>query len=236
FKMIYVVIPAHNEEGRIGNVVRKCRKVLTKSKQQFKIIVFNDGSTDGTRDEALNAGAELLETPISMGKGNAIMRTLFFLMNSYSPKLDDIIVLMDGDGQHNPADLPEVLNALKDADMVVGARDLSVYPLYKRFGNFMISLLVSVLLFKRYHDVECGFRAFKWYVALELLRCINPQKYEIEAESIVAAHLLGFKIVEVPISSPVYHQSKGVGVITGLKNFYEAMKTWLKIKTGWLRR
>jgi glycosyltransferase involved in cell wall biosynthesis len=229
-KNIYVIIPAHNESKKIGDVVRRAYEALPKA----KVIVVDDGSSDATFINAQKAGAVMLKHTVNTGKGKSIMDAWFFLMNAYDPRPDDIIIHMDADGQHEPNNLKSLIELIdSDFDMAIGRRDLSKYPAYKRLGNIILSWTASVLAGQRVSDGESGFRAFNYYVMLDLMKVINPQGYELEIEINIATGMMGHKIGFVDVSEKSYR--KGVGLLSGVKNFYAGLKTWMKIKTGWLK-
>lgn len=129
------VIPAFNEEKTIGQVVRQTKQYVN------EVIVMDDHCTDDTREEALKARAMVRSTSNGRGAGKAIKTGIINALNVYIP---DAIVLLDGDGQHNPDDIPAMLSLLKDFDMVVTSRfmDKMMFtnmPLYRKVGIWAIT-------------------------------------------------------------------------------------------------
>ena len=116
---VLIIIPAFNEGGRVGPVVRGCLAAVPSA----DVLVVDDGSRDNTRAEARAAGAKVLKLPVNMGYGVALQTGYkYAVRNGY-----EIIGQIDGDGQHRPSDLPELLTALTSSgtDVVVGSRFLS---------------------------------------------------------------------------------------------------------------
>src|SRR5438067_9381499 len=111
---ILVVIPALNEESSVGDVIKQVADVLPHA----DIVVVDDGSTDRTREVAIGAGAEVISLPFNLGVGGALRAGFRYAVRyGYS-----VAVQVDADGQHDPAEIPTLLAALADGDLVIGAR------------------------------------------------------------------------------------------------------------------
>jgi glycosyltransferase involved in cell wall biosynthesis len=148
---ISVVLPARNEARAIGATLRGLREYLPEA----EIVVVNDGSADETAAVAKEAGADLIvSNPYSMGNGAAIKR-------GAKAASGDILVFMDADGQHDPADACLLLERLDDGyDMVVGARSpKSQASLGRRFANAIYNRLSSWVTGHRIEDLTSGYRA-----------------------------------------------------------------------------
>ncbi len=226
-QIVWGLITAKNEAKTIEDVVRRTKKYVN------QVLVVNDGSTDLTLPNAAAGGAVVISHPFNLGKGAAIRSGWLWLAWTQNLRPDDLIVSLDADGQHNPDDIPLLLNQIGKYDMVIGSRDLSPYPFYKRMGNKFLSGLASMLSKQGIKDGECGFRCMRYEILTDLLKVINAQYYEIEMEINVVAGQMGYKIGSVPVKSTMYR--KGVTFRSGIKNAYAGVKTWAKIKTGWLQ-
>jgi len=112
---VSVVIPALNEEGCVSETVKDVIDHLKKTNADFEVIVVDDGSSDKTRQRALEAGARILVHNKNMGYGKSIM-------DGISIALYDVIAIMDADGTYPAAMLPEMITAVNLHDMVIGAR------------------------------------------------------------------------------------------------------------------
>jgi glycosyltransferase involved in cell wall biosynthesis len=185
------VIPAYNEAKTIGEVVNATLS------HEDSVVVVNDQSTDATEELAYEAGADTLETQGKRGAGKAIRQGINFAIRQKS----DAIVLIDGDGQHNPNDIPDMLSLLKDFDVVITSRFmdrivLTNVPLYRKFGIWVITFAYNFLSRFKVKDSQCGLRAFK----AEVLDTMNLQEngFGYSTEMLVKARAMGFRIIEIP--------------------------------------
>jgi glycosyltransferase involved in cell wall biosynthesis len=148
-----IVVPAKNERAAIANVVAGIRQHA----QDAEIIVVDDGSTDSTGDLAASAGADLvIRNRYSIGNGGAIKKGV-------RAASGEILVLMDGDGQHAPADIPRLLSLLHDGyDMVVGARAVDSHASVARaLANGLYNTVASYVTGHAISDLTSGFRAVR---------------------------------------------------------------------------
>lgn len=149
---VSVVIPARNEAGSIGVIVSRIRELHP----QFEVIVVDDGSTDDTAGVAESAGATLISHPYSKGNGAAIK-------NGARAAKGDLLVFLDGDGQHEPQDIEKLLGKLDSGyDMVVGAREAKTHAsTMRRFANGFYNRLASFMTGCKIDDLTSGFRVVK---------------------------------------------------------------------------
>jgi glycosyltransferase involved in cell wall biosynthesis len=146
---VSVVVPAMNEAGAIGTVVRELSAVAA----WREILVIDDGSTDGTAAEAAAAGARVVRHPYNKGNGAAVKTGI-------RQAAGDYILIMDGDGQHNPADALRLVAPLGEYDLVVGARAADTQAsLLRRLGNGALNRLATFLTDRAIPDLTSGFRA-----------------------------------------------------------------------------
>lgn len=190
---IVAAIPAFNEEVPIGTVVLKARKFAD------EVVVVDDGSVDRTAEVAELAGARVISHPRNLGKGAAIRTALDYILRNGA----DIIVLHDGDMQHDPSDIPAVVAPILAgrADVVIGTRDLGAagMPRYRRLGARLLDHATSWATGrKELFDSQCGFRAFSRKAAEALL----PQRRGIgvESEMLIRSVAEGYRVEEVPVS------------------------------------
>jgi glycosyltransferase involved in cell wall biosynthesis len=222
---ILVVIPAHNEQGRIGEIVRAVKRVLPSA----KTLVVNDCSSDDTGHESVEAGADVVTHPINLGYGAALETGyLYALQYGY-----EFIVQMDGDGQHLPGEVPQVLAPVLggEADIVVGSRYLSSGNTYKtsfirKVGQHFFGMILSVITGYKITDPTSGFQ------------CLNRKAFELfsrgqfphdfpDADVLLMAHYAGFRVKEVPVV--MLGRSGGVSMHAGLKPLYYVIKMILSI-------
>jgi glycosyltransferase involved in cell wall biosynthesis len=189
---IVVVIPCYNEEIAIGSIV------LRSLKYAEKVLVIDDGSRDRTAEVARMAGAEVLVHGTNLGKGASI-RDAF----QYIKMKPDIVVLIDGDGQHNPDEIPILVKPIlsKEADIVNGSRFIAnkgnKVPLYRRFGQTVLTTMTNIGTKQKLSDSQNGFRAFSRNSFEHF--ALNQKGMAIESEMLIDAANANLKIVEVPI-------------------------------------
>lgn len=220
---IMVVIPAYNEEKNIYNVVQSVKN----NGLNVDVIVINDGSKDNTSFEAKKAGARVIELPQNVGIGGAVQTGyIYALYNNY-----DVVVQIDGDGQHNPKDLVKLIDTLEkgEADMVIGSRfvDKTDYKssAARKIGIKYFSRIVSALIGKDIFDTTSGYRAVNRNV-IELFSKYYPADYP-EVETIVYASKRGVKIKEVSVD--MQERQGGNSSITPIKAVYYMIKVTLAI-------
>lgn len=205
-----IVIPAYNEEKSVFSVVKKAKKYGT-------VIVVDDASLDDTAREAKRAGALVLQHPANRGLGASIRTGLQKALVIGS----DVIITMDADNQHDPADIPKFLSKISVGnELVLGERDLKKYPLVKKAGNFFLNIATNVVAGTSLKDTESGFRAFR-AEALGKMK-LKANRYEIAVDIVYEAGRNNLKTDNVPVRSPVY--VKGVGVFDGIRNFIYLLK------------
>ena len=203
---ILLVIPAFNEEPTLPAVVEKAKLYLP------DILVIDDGSEDATSLVSALAGAMTHRLPQNVGKGEALKTAFAYaLEHSY-----DWVFTLDGDGQHDPADIQNFLPLLENHDLVLGDRmaDSAKVPFLRRIANMTSSLVISVLSGQRIHDSQTGFRAYR----TGLLRQIRLQssRYDLESEVIIKASRKGFRIGHARIQT-IY-----AGEISRFRNFIDS--------------
>ena len=181
------VIPAHNEEDAIGDVVTRARRHLD------AVIVVDDGSRDATSDRARDAGAVVLRLDPNRGKGAALVHGL----NAACELGPEAIVTLDADGEHDPDAIPSLLSALEDADIALGHRE--VYRSGPRKLLNGLALFWFQLLDPAIKDTICGFRAFRTHVVPGLQN--DSGGFVFEHEVILRAILAGHRLAPVPIET-----------------------------------
>jgi glycosyltransferase involved in cell wall biosynthesis len=194
-----VIIPALNEEMRIGHIVSEARA------RGLDCIVVDDGSVDKTKDEAAREGADVIVHRKNHGKGMS-------LRDGFKRVLEgeyDYVITMDGDGQHHPDELEHFMKAScrSDTDLVLGNRmgDPKGMPLRRRATNWFMSSLISFMAGQSIPDTQCGYRLIKTKVLKAIP--LTTDKYEIESEVLIEAARAGFVIRSIPIKS-IYRGQK----------------------------
>jgi glycosyltransferase involved in cell wall biosynthesis len=225
------IVPAFNEAGMVGRVVRDLRRQAP----DFDVVVVDDGSTDATAAEAEAEGAEVIRHPFNLGIGGAMQSGYkYALASGY-----DVALQVDGDGQHKPEYIGEMLGALNTrgaADMVTGSRFLQdpgyKVPLGRRVGNLVFAVVLSRLVRQRITDPTSGFRMTNRR-GIELFARDYPHDYP-EVEAILMLHYHRLRIHEVPVRM----NARGFGrsSIDYPRSAYYMAKVLLAIFVGLFRR
>lgn len=187
--MISIVLPAKNESAAIGATVAGIRQYYPDA----EVIVVNDGSTDNTAEVSEEAGARVVHHPYSKGNGAAIK-------TGARAARGEIIVFMDADGQHDPADIARLLEVLEQGhDMVVGARQKgSQASLGRGLANGFYNKLASWMTGHRVEDLTSGFRAVRADKFREFLYLL-PNGFSYPTTSTMAFFRAGYSVAYVPI-------------------------------------
>lgn len=182
---LLAVIPARNEGPFIGEVARRARRHVD------DVVVIDDGSAD---DTAVRAPCRVVSLGHHHGKG-AALKVGFALAAGF-----DAVVTLDGDGQHDPDDVPALVGALERADLVLGVRARgAAMPPIRRLSNGSSAALVTLVTRRRLRDVHTGFRAIRSAV---LARVTSPEPgFEFEADFLLRAMAAGFRIAEAPVAT-----------------------------------
>ena len=210
---IIVAIPCFNEERSIGSVVLKTKKYVS------GVIVIDDGSTDATAEIAAAAGAEVYQHPQNRGYGAAIRSAIIKGRQLNA----DILVIIDGDGQHDSSDIPEVVKPIIEgkADVVVGSRFLGLGkkpPMFRRVGQHVLTIATNVGSKQAVSDSQSGFRAYS-SKALQVLN-LTEDGMSVSSEIQFAISKSGLRVAEVPINVSYVEKAKrnpvghGLGVLS----------------------
>ncbi|MEA1928356.1 MAG: glycosyltransferase family 2 protein [Candidatus Auribacterota bacterium] len=188
---ISVLIPAFNEDKYIADVVKEALRFVS------RVLVVDDGSSDQTVLVSKEAGAEVIPHRINRGKGAALRTGFEALLAEGS----EAIVVLDGDGQHDPEELPVFIKSAEasGAGIVLGNRlaDAAGMPRVRYWTNRSMSIMLSWLIRQKIPDSQCGYRLIRREV-LERLS-FTTENYDMESEMLILASRLGFKISSVPI-------------------------------------
>jgi glycosyltransferase involved in cell wall biosynthesis len=189
---ISVIIPAYNEAGAIGSVVQRVVNVLEASGLDAEILVVDDGSDDETGAIAEEAGAKVIKHPYNIGNGAAVKTGI---RNARG----DVLVMLDGDGQHSPEDIPRLLDELGTYDMVVGARASdSETGVHRDLANAIYNWFASYVCGRRIEDLTSGFRAIRAEIARGFVYLL-PNTFSYPSTITLAVVRSGYSLAYVPI-------------------------------------
>ncbi|MBI2861003.1 MAG: glycosyltransferase family 2 protein [Chloroflexi bacterium] len=188
---VIAAMPAFNEERYIGSMVLRTRQFVD------EVVVVDDGSADATAEIARLAGASVVRHETNRGYGAAIQSII-----AEARKRDaDVLLLIDADAQHNPAEIPSLVKPLLDGyDLVIGTRreQGENIPFYRRIGLKILRRSTNILSDAKLSDTESGFRGFS-RKAIAMLK-LRENGMAASAETVAEASRLGLRMTEVPIS------------------------------------
>ena len=214
---VAALIPCYFEAKRI-------RDVATRVKQQLDLVlVVDDGSTDGTETEAKAAGVEVVRHTVNQGKGAAIKTGLRALAERAGI---EYALVLDGDGQHAPEEIPRFLVAANEtqAPMLVGNRmsDTKKMPFVRKMTNRWMSSQISQVCGQGVPDTQCGFRMIHRDL-IPAMVAIETTKFDYETEMLVVASRQGCKIGAVPISTIYGDEKSKIHPVRDTIRFLEMM-------------
>lgn len=209
-----IVIPVYNEEKVIRGVINAIPKKI-KGIDKIEIIAVNDGSTDKTNEQVGKTRAHLISHPINLGAGATTATGL----EASRILRSDIVLTMDGDGQHDPKDIERIIRPIlqKKADVVIGTRlkNSKGMPFYRKVGNIGLNIITLMLSGKWTSDSQSGFKAFTKKALCDISLDLNG--YEFCSEIIMEASKNDLKVAEVPIRViySEYSKRKGQSFLNG---------------------
>lgn len=220
---ILVIIPAYNEAANIKRVVDN----LIRNYPRYDYIVVNDGSTDKTVQICRENGFHYVSHPINLGIGGSV-QTGYLYAKRYGY---DVAVQMDGDGQHNPKYIQDVVAPIEagEADIVIGSRFINADGFQsspaRRFGINFLSSLIELCCGQKIKDVTSGFRAVNRSI-IEFYAENYAQDYP-EPEAIIAGVLHHARIQEIPVV--MQERTGGKSSINPWRSFYYMLKVSLSV-------
>jgi glycosyltransferase involved in cell wall biosynthesis len=185
-----IIVPALNEAEAVGDLVRALRGGAA----WHEVIVVDDGSTDGTGERAREAGAIVVRHPYNKGNGAAVK-------SGVRRATGDAILIVDGDGQHRPADAVRLVTRLDEYDLVVGARSAATQAsMARRLGNALLNRLATYLTDREIPDLTSGFRAARRECMLEFLHLL-PNGFSTPTTTTLAFIKAGYSVAFEPIDA-----------------------------------
>ena len=227
-----VVIPVYNEAENVGKVIDGVRECMP----GLDIVVVDDGSVDGSVGIVKDKGVKVICLPFHMGYGTAVQTGYKYALRSGY----NYVLQMDGDGQHEPKNLPDFLRELKGdrADVVIGSRFLEPRrkyhgPLLRRIGRVLFAAVTSFLIRQRVTDPTSGYIGLNRKALEYLSKDVYPVDYP-DADVIVMLHRAGFRIKEIPVTM---YENRSRGTLhRGMRPLYYIFKMSLSLFVTMLRR
>lgn len=192
-----VIVPAYNEASVIGKVLSTLKKQLRKI-GEYEIVVVDDGSSDKTSGEATKAGVGVLRHTVHRGLGGALGTGLEYAKRTNA----QLVVTFDADGQHDPRDIPRVINLIHSdaADVVIGSRtlrDRRMIPWDRKLVIWASNIATYLLFGVKTSDSQSGFRAFSGKAIQRIT--LKTQEMEVSSELFSEIRRLRLRVSEVPI-------------------------------------
>ncbi|MDD3225579.1 MAG: glycosyltransferase family 2 protein [Clostridium sp.] len=225
---VLIIVPAYNEENRISRVLTGLKKY------NYDTIVVNDASTDNTAGVVRQFGIKIINNPINLGAGAALQTGYkYALDNDY-----DYVVNLDGDGQHDPEYLTELLECVKSrqADIAIGSRFLNPEsykpPFIRILGMRLFSFIASLTTKQKFTDTTSGYKAMTKEVIKLFASPDFPSDYP-DVDTLILLNLRGFIIKEIPVRM---YENNEQSIHSGIiKPVYYVFKMTLSIAMTLLR-
>jgi glycosyltransferase involved in cell wall biosynthesis len=194
FPEVSVIVPLYNEAAIVFEMISRIRRAVETTGKSHEIIAVDDGSDDGTGDKAAEAGAKVIRHPYNIGNGAAVK-------SGIRQARGRILVMLDGDGQHQPEDIPRLLEKINAYDMVVGARSGdSISSIHRDVANGIYNLFASYVCGRKIKDLTSGFRAVRAEVARQFVTLL-PNAFSYPTTITLAVVHSGYSLAYVPIKT-----------------------------------
>ena len=208
-KKITILLPAFNEEQSIAATVSNIRGLYP----DFEVLVIDDGSTDNTMQMAMDAGANVWPHPYNIGNGASIKSGL-------RSALGEWVVMMDADGQHDPADIARLLEHKDTFDMVVGARSKdSKGAMHRNIANWIYNKIASYVTRFRVQDLTSGYRLVRRDVARKFIYLL-PNGFSYPTTLTMAYLRSGHSIKYIPIRAAKRHGKSKIKLVKDGARFF----------------
>lgn len=189
-----IIVPAYNEASSIATVIDRIWRVPALQGVHMEVLVIDDGSSDETAVVAQAAGATVIQHPYNIGNGAAVKTGIRHARGRQ-------LVLLDGDGQHAPEDIPRFLEQLEHYDLVVGARtSTSDTHLHRDIANTIYNWLASYVCGRKIEDLTSGFRAVKAHIARSFVYLL-PNTFSYPTTITLATVRAGYSLTYIPIDT-----------------------------------
>jgi len=191
--LLSLVIPAYNEEGAVADTVLRARKALRRAKIAHEILVVDDGSTDGTAKAARAVGARVLSQGENRGYGAS-------LKAGYRAAKGNLLAMVDADGSYLPEDLPALVLAMEEADMVVGARTRAdaAIPALRKPAKWLLKRWAEYLSERTIPDLNSGLRVFR-REPYERFQGLMPNRFSFTTTLTLSLECHGFVVKYLPV-------------------------------------
>jgi glycosyltransferase involved in cell wall biosynthesis len=211
---IIALVPGYNEAERIRAVIEATRAYLP-------VVVVDDGSTDDTANIAEAAGATVLRQIPNQGKGAALKRGFRWAIDNAV----DAVLMLDADGQHDPAEIPKFLHAYttNQSDLIIGYRNFSEMPFKRRVANTVGRASISWAMGQKILDNQSGYRLVSRRLMQATLE-IEEAGFEFEVDMVVLCIRRGMRLDWVPIRTIYAGEKSHIKPWHHIKNFFRVVR------------
>ncbi len=225
-RKVAVVIPAYNAAATIGELVAEVSKYVTAE----NIFVVDDGSSDQTEFIARDLGVWVLRHVVRRGKGTALRDGVMKALGlNY-----ELILTIDSDLQHDPAEIPKFIAAASGLDIVIGKRNISkeTMPVHRVISNTLTSRIIASRTGATIEDSQCGYRLYR----ARVLRAIDSRcrHFDYESDMLLKAAIEGYRVGFVPIRT-IYNGSKSSMRVIDILRFIKVYLKSFPIMNGKIR-
>jgi len=217
-KSLSVVIPVYNEAEVIENVVRGFYYHVIKKYSRSKLIVAEDGSTDGTKEVLLKLSKKI---PIKLVTGKVRKGYMRAVRDALMLANTELVFFSDSDNTHNPKDFWKLLEYIKEYDIVTGIREDRKDPFHRIFLSSIYNAIIALMFGLCLKDTNVGFKLMRKEVAKDIVPRIKHLKYGFSSELLIRAHKNGMRIKEVPVSH--FRRKTGGATQFSLRNLPKAV-------------
>jgi glycosyltransferase involved in cell wall biosynthesis len=214
-----IVVPSHNEAGGLLRVLPAL--IESGRKYGWKILVVNDGSSDGTEGvlRLFSGQIRVLQNSENLGYGASIKKGIQACDTEW-------VATFDGDGQHRVEDLERLAERAGECDAVVGIRTSQSHcSFFRRPGKWVLGKVANLLVGKKIPDVNCGLRIFRRQAVMQILR-LTSDSFSFTTSSLIALMKLGFEVVHEPVTTT---QRVGCSTVRQLRDGFNAVLFILRL-------
>ena len=237
---VTVIVPCYNEEGMIGATVRQIHETMSSTSRPFEVIVVDDGSTDATKAEldacTDQSSLRVLRNGTNRGYGYCIKRAV-------GQSRHELIIITDADGTYPTDRMPDLLERIRDADMVVGARTTPNYgvPLVRRPAKWVLTKLASYLAGMDIPDINSGMRVMKRRLINKFMHFL-PDGFSLTTTISLALLTHGYEVHYVPIDygkrvgkssiRPIRDTANFTSLIIRTVMYFKPLKVFVPLSAG----
>ena len=213
-----VIIPAYNESKRLGPHLKSVVDYFKKNYPGSEIIVVDDGSKDETANIVHEYNVKLISYLPNRGKG-------FAIRTGVAESRGDLVLFMDADLSTPLSEVPKIIKALGDNDIIIGSRSgKSDAPIYRRMASLVFDQIKYLMVgLRRFKDTQCGFKLFKGDVARKLFAKGQVDRFMFDVEILYLAEKSRYKIIELPVTwadAPGSHVRFWEGLVNMFKDLW----------------